>query len=204
MAQCIQCGGPDGDERLYACVSAETETGPSDRRGWRRRVIQETLTDITPYAVCPACARKAKRKAVLMTIPITIVGTVVLTFLGLFAVRPNRNARREVASLPMVMPCVAVILWLCGLSVYLPRPKELYAAEIVHKCIGLSGKSFLLPLEPRCYTRRKDGTLKPEDIKYKSAVKTELADQLVPVIQGETDGRELIGQTFTKEEETRR
>lgn len=204
MAQCIQCGSLDGDERLYACVSAETETGPSDRRGWRKRVIRETLMDITPYAVCPDCARKAKRKAVLMTIPITIVGTVVLTFLGLFSVRPNRNAKREVESLPVVMPCVAVILWLCGLSVYLPRPKELYAAEIVHRCVGLPGKSFLLPLEPRCYTRRKDGTLKPVDIKYKSAVRTELADWLVPVIQGEADGRELIGQTFTKEEDTRR
>ena len=105
---------------------------------------------------------------------------------------------------PVVMPCVAVILWLCGLSVYLPRPKEMYAAEIVHKCVGLPGKSFLLPLEPRCYTRRKDGTLKPEDIQYKSAVRTELADRLVPVIQGEADGGELIGQTFIKEEETRR
>ena len=122
----------------------------------------------------------------------------------MFAIRPNRNAKREVASLPVVMPCVAVILWLCGLSVYLPRPKEMYAAEIVHKCVGLPGKSFLLPLESRCYTRRQDGMLKPEDIKYKSAVRTELADRLVPVIQGEADGRELIGQTFIKEEDTRR
>ena len=207
MSACIQCGGPNGEECLYAFVAAERETGPADKWGWRRRVIRETLTDIRPCAVCPDCARKAKIKAVLMTIPITLIGTAALTFLGLFAVRPNRNAKKEIASLPVVLPGVAVILWLCGLSVYLPRSKALYAAEIVHKRVGLPGNTFLLPLNRGCYTRRRSGALKPSDMMYKAPVKTELAEKLIPLIQGEADeayGRALIGQTFTKEEDVRR
>ena len=207
MSACIQCGGPNGEDLLYACVTTERETSPADRWGWYKRVTRETLTEIKPYAVCPDCARKAKTKAVLMTIPITLIGTVVLAVLSWFVAKPNRNIRKEITAYPVVLPAVAVILWVCGLSVYLPRPKELYAAEIVHKQVGMNGSSFLLPLEVRCYTRRKSGVLKPEDIKYKSPMRTELADQLIPVIRGEADEvytQALIGQTFIKEEDVRR
>ena len=206
MSQCIQCGSPDGDERLYVCVESETETVPGEKRGWKKRIRRETVTEIAPYAVCPDCARKAKIKAVLWTIPITLILTVALTFLSLFAVRPNRNIRKEVASWPTALPLVAVIVWLCGLSVYLPRPKELYAAELVRKRVGKPGSAFLVPLEPRCYTRR-EKPVKPSDITYRTALQSDLAEKLTPVINGEADAaslQALVGQTFIKEENTRR
>ena len=155
--------------------------------------------------VCPDCARKAKLKAVLWTIPITLIATPVLVFLSLFAVRPNRNIRSEVTSWPITVPIVAVIFWLCGLSVYLPRPKELYAAELVRKRVGKPGSAFLVPLEPRCYTRR-EKPVKPSDITYRTALQSDLAEKLTPVINGEADAaslQALVGQTFIKEERAR-
>ena len=58
MSQCIQCGSPDGDEHLYVCVESETETVPSEKRGWKKRIRRETVTEIAPYAVCPDCGKK--------------------------------------------------------------------------------------------------------------------------------------------------
>ena len=206
MSQCIQCGRESGEELLYACVLTETETIKPEGEKYRKRITRETLTDIIPKTVCPECARKAKMKAVLMTIPITLILTVVMTFFSLFAVKPNRNIRKEVAAWPTVVPFVAVIVWLCGLSVYLPKPKELYTAEIVRKRMGLPNNSFLLPLDQRCYTCRKSGVLKPVDITHRTPTKTELAEKIIPVIQGEADEadlRALIGQTFVKEENAR-
>jgi len=206
MSQCIQCGSPDGDERFYVCVEVETETVPGEKPGRKISIRKETVTEIAPYAVCPDCARKAKLKAVLWTIPITLIATPVLVFLSLFAVRPNRNIRSEVTSWPITVPIVAVIFWLCGLSVYLPRPKELYAAELVRKRVGKPNNAFLVPLEPRCYTRR-EKPVEPLDITYRTALKSDLAEKLVPVINGEADVTSLqglVGQTFIKEENTRR
>ncbi|MBR5110428.1 MAG: hypothetical protein IK099_09540 [Clostridia bacterium] len=202
MSACIRCGSPDGDECLYVRVETETVTGTSEKRGWKKRTVRETVKGITPYAVCPACAKKAKLRAVLMTIPITLIAVPVMIVLSWFSPKPNRDIRKEMASYPVAVPLIAVIVWLCGLSVYLPRPRALYAAEIVHKEAGMSGKAFLVPLDARCFTRRKG--VKPADIMYKTPVKTELAEKLVPLVEGETDGRDLIGQTFVKEEDVKR
>ena len=205
MSACIQCGGPNGEELLYACVTTERETSPADRWGWYKRVTRETLTEIKPYAVCPDCARKAKTKAVLMTIPITLIGTVVLAVLSWFVAKPNRNIRKEITAYPVVLPAVAVILWVCGLSVSLPRPKELYAAEIVRKDTGGPPNMCLLPLHKACYTR-KSRPLTAVDIMHRTAAKTGLADELIPLISGEADEESvqaLIGKTFTKEEPAR-
>lgn len=198
MHPCIQCGSPHGEERFYVCVETETETVPGEKRGRQKNITRETVTEVAPYAVCPACAQKAKLKAVLSTIPITLLVTPVLVILSLFAVRPNRNIRNEAASWPVTVPIVAGIVWLCGLSVYLPRPKELYAAELVRKLVGKPANAFLVPLEPRCYTRR-ERPVHPADMTYRTALKSELAEKLVPAVNGEIDAaslQELVGQTF--------
>ena len=203
MSACIRCGSPDGEERLYVCVEKETKTVPAEKMGRKIRFTRETVTGISPYAVCPACAKKAKLRAVLMTVPITLLTVPVMIVLSWFSTKPNRNIRKEMASYPVAIPLIAVILWLCGLSVYLPRPRELYAAEIVWKETGMSGKAFLVPLEARCYTRRAR-PVKAIDIAYRVPIKTELAEKLVPVVNGETDTASLnplVGETFTKEEE---
>ena len=142
----------------------------------------------------------------LMTIPITLIFVPLLVVMSWFTVRPHRNIREEVASYPVTVPLVAVGFWLCGLSVYLPRPKELYAAELVRKRVGKPGSAFLVPLEPRCYTRR-EKPVKPSDITYRTALQSDLAEKLTPVINGEADAaslQALVGQTFIKEENTRR
>lgn len=205
VSQCICCGREGADAMRYVCVATNTELVKPAGERRQKRIIRETVTEIRPEAVCAACAGKAKTKAVLMTIPITLVMTAVLTVLSFFTARPRRNIRQEVASMPMTLPLVAVILWICGLSVYLPRPKELYAAELVRKALGISGDHFLIPLDRRCFTRR-ERPLKAIDVSHRTAVKTDLAEKLLPLIEGgvgEDSARELIGQTFTKEEYTR-
>ena len=202
MSQCICCGRADTEETAYACVATHTETVVRPDKRHRVRVRTETLTEIVHAAVCPACARKAKAKNVLMTIPITLALTPVLTVLSLFVAKPNRNIRNEVSSWPTVLPVVAIVVWLCGLSVYLPKPKELYAAELVRKSLGMDGDTFLLPLDRRCYRRRKDKPLRMIDITHDTAAQTELAEKLLPLIEGEADeasAQSLIGQAFTLE-----
>ena len=107
--------------------------------------------------------------------------------------------------MPTVLPLVAAVLWLLGLSVYLPRPAALYAAEIVRKETGGPPNMFLLPLNKACYTR-KSRPLTAVDIMHRTAAKTGLADELIPLISGEADEESvqaLIGKTFTKEEPAR-
>ena len=206
MSQCIRCGQTGGEEHAYACVVIETETVQRAGEKRRTRITRETITEFRHVAVCPSCAGRAKVKAVLMTIPITLAMTAVMTVLSLFTARPNRNIRREVSSMPTVLPIVAAVVWVCGLSVYLPRPKELYAAEIARKFLGLPNNSYLLPLERRCFTRRERGELKMIDITHRTPLKTELAEIIIPVIEGRADeayARALVGRTFTKEESVR-
>ena len=203
MSSCVRCGSQEGEDGRYARVLTESEI--IKKNGRRVREIRETLVDIAHVAVCPRCARRKKWKEVLLTIPITLALTAGMTFMGLFAVRPNRNIRQEVASMPTVLPLVAAVLWLLGLSVYLPRPAALYAAEIVRKETGGPPNVFLLPLNKACYTR-KSRPLTAVDIMHRTAAKTGLADELIPLISGEADEESvqaLIGKTFTKEEPAR-
>ena len=206
MGKCVRCGCETSEGMDYACVVGETEICRPEGGKDRKKVTRETLTEIVHKSVCPECARKAKIRATLMTIPITLGATAVLTVLSMFTARPNRNIRKEIASMPVVLPIVAVVLLLCGLSVYLPRPKELYGAEIVRKSLSLPGNAFLLPLNRRCYTRRTYGELKAEDIRHRSPARTELAEKIIPLIEGRMDNaaaQALVGQTFVLEERVR-
>ena len=205
MGLCIQCGSADGIESRYARVLTDTEIVQKQGSRRKTRIIRETLVDLMEIAVCPRCANRKKWKAVLMTLPIALVMTAVLWVAGLFAVRPNRNIRREVNSLPVALPVAAAILWAIGLSVYLPRPAALYAAEIVRKETGGPPNMFVLPLNKACYTR-KSRPLTAADILHRTAAETELAKELIPLINGEADeesAQALVGKTYTKEEPAR-
>ena len=75
----------------------------------------------------------------------------------------------------------------------------------MRKRVGKPPNAFLVPLEPRCYTRR-EKPVKPIDIAYRTPSQTELAERLVPVVNGDADAaslQPLVGQTFTKEENAR-
>ena len=204
MSACIRCGSVNGVDGRYVRVLTETQEVPPRGREPKHRLIRETVVDIVDAAVCPACAGRAKMKAVLWTVPITLVMTAVMTVMSLFVARPNRNIRKEVAAMPTALPIVAGIIWLCGLSVYLPRPRELYAAEIVRKETKNPGNMVLVPLERRCYTRKERVTA--VDIAYRTPVKTELAEKLIPLVMGQADDgyeQSLAGQTFVKKERAR-
>ena len=114
MSSCVRCGSQEGEDGRYARVLTESEI--IKKNGRRVREIRETLVDIAHVAVCPRCARRKKWKEVLLTIPITLALTAGMTFMGLFAVRPNRNIRQEVASMPTVLPLVAAAAGLLGSS----------------------------------------------------------------------------------------
>ena len=200
MNPCVLCGGDHAVDQQYARVRIQREPLKEYRGRSRLYQITETMTDAVGAAVCPQCEKKAKRKAVLMTVPITIVMTIVLTLLSFFVAKPNRNIRKEVASLPVVVPCVALILWLIGLSVYLPKPAAQYAAEAVRKRLGSGNDMVLICLDPRCYARRKDGSLDLWKLKSHTPLKTELADRLLDIMKNGCDAQaleELRGQPFT-------
>ena len=201
MSSCILCGNNEGDEYQFARVRVDHETIPAEKG--KKHVTVETLEDIVPISLCSACVKKAKLKSVLLTIPIAIGAAVVMTILSFFTARPNRDIRREVASLPVVVPAVAVATWLIGLTVYLPRPAVAYAGEQARKRLSLPLNTLLIPLEAAYYTRRKDGEVSADKLRGKTALRTDLAEALIPVLRGDarTDEIEALrGRTFQKEE----
>ncbi len=202
MPKCVLCGRNDGLEKHYACVLIEHEkqeaTGTKRGRGIRK----ETLTEIVSANVCERCEKMTKLKAVLSTIPLAIIATMICSVMALFSVRPNRNIRDEIASFPTVFLIVGAIIWVLGVSVFLSTSKEQYAAEKVRKVLKKPLNMVLVSLEPSAYTRKDRGP-SALDIKSKTAVKTELAEKLLPVIRGEAEESVLqtwIGQPFTAED----
>ena len=203
MSRCIQCGREDAEDRLYACVRTESEIVAKPGEKHRTRVLRETVTEVFREAVCTDCARKKKLRAVLMTLPITLLSVPVMAVLSLFSVRPNRNIRSEISDFPITLPIVAVIFWACGLSVYLPIPRDMFMTDIIRKHRSLAPDLILVPLDRRALTRRKDGPVKASDIRRRRPVKTELAEKLASLIEentGEAGAQALVGQTFTAEE----
>ena len=98
-----------------------------------------------------------------------------------------------------MLPMVAGILWVIGLSIYVPRPLAFYAAEIARKDKGWAKNTFLVPLDARYYTRRKDGEISLAKLMDKTPIQTELSQKLVPAILDENREAELeplIGQEF--------
>ena len=201
MSACIHCGGPDGVDYRFAHVETNSKSERGNN-GRQVRTVTEKLLGFPHAAVCPGCARRAKAKGILLTIPITLAMTAVMSVLSLFKARPNRDIRREVASAPVVLPIVAGILWVIGLSIYVPRPLASYAAEIVRKDKAWAKNTFLVPLDARYYTRRRDGEISLTKLMSKTPIQTELAKKLVPAIldeSKETELEALIGQEFIKE-----
>lgn len=206
MSGCILCGSREGISCRFAHVEITHETVREPGEKYGKQLQRQRLLNVVDAAVCPRCAKRAKRKAVLWTIPITLVLTAVLTFFSLFAVRPNRNIRKEVASYPIVLPAVAVILWLLGLSVYLPKPAMIYGAEQARKALGAENNTILVPLEPALYTRKKDGEISLSKLTGSSNLCDDLAKALLPIMRGEAGEEEierLKGMTFSKVERTR-
>lgn len=202
MSACIRCGSVAGEEYRFAHVEKNTVYENPPGGGKQKKIVKEKLLGVAHVSVCPSCARKEKLKAILLTVPITLLMTLVLSFFSLFKARPNRDIRREVASAPTVLPMVAGILWVIGLSVYVPRPLAFYAAEIVRKDKGWPKNTFLVPLDARYYTRRKDGEISLAKLMDKTPIQTELAPKLVPAILDESREAELellIGKEFTLE-----
>ncbi len=182
---------PRGNEYCFRETQGRRQT---------EKIVTEKLLGAAHVSVCSSCAWKAKIKAILLTIPITLVMTLVLSFFSLFKARPNRDIRKEVASAPAVLPMVAGILWAIGLSIYVPRPLAFYAAEIARKDKGWAKNTFLVPLDARYYTRRRDGEISLAKLMSKTPIQTELAQKLVPAIldeSGEAELEPLIGQEFT-------
>lgn len=206
MSRCIACGREEAEERRYACVTQETELRDNPEGKGKIRVIRETVTEIIPAAVCIRCARKKKIKMVLKTVLISLVVTPILAVMSLFTARPNRNIRSEIADMPIVLPVVAVIVWICGLSVFLPIPRDMYMTDILRDHFGLDPSQFLVPLDRRSLTRRRQGPVRAGDVRGRCPVKTDLAEQLLPLIEGtadEADEQALIGRTFVAEQPAR-
>ena len=200
MSACIRCGSVTGEEYCFAQVEKNTAYEHSQGSGRQKKIVKEKLLGVVHASVCPSCAWKAKLKAILLTIPITLAMTLVLSFFSLFKARPNRDIRREAASAPTVLPIVAGILWIIGLSIYVPLPLAFYAAEIVRKDKKWAKNTFLMPLDARYYARRKNGEISLAKLKGKTPVQTELAEKLVPAIldkEREAELETLIEQEFT-------
>ncbi|MBR3740636.1 MAG: hypothetical protein IKN04_09285 [Clostridia bacterium] len=202
MSACIRCGSAAGEEYRFAHVETNTVFENPKGGGRQKKTVTEKLLGAAHVSVCSSCAWKAKIKAILLTVPITLVMTLTLSFFSLFKAHPNRNIRKEVASAPTVLPMVAGILWMIGLSIYVPRPLAFYAAEIARKDKGWAKNTFLVPLDARYYIRRKDGEISLAKLMSKTPIRTELAQKLVPAILDESREAELeplIGQEFTLE-----
>ena len=201
MRACIQCGGPQGQEYRFAHVEAGAKEEAAAEGGQKRRFRTERVLSVSRAAVCPFCARKARIRAVLMTVPLALGITAVFLVLSLFSLQPGRNARREMASLPLAIPIAAGCVWLCGLSVYLFRPRALYAAEIVRRRTNVAASAFLVPLDGALY-RRRDGAVDAAALARKTPLRTPLAGQLAPLIsQNAPDAafEVLAGREFTQE-----
>ncbi len=200
MSQCSLCGSREGTEQKYAVIRKESE--PLNEYHGRSRVyrITETMTEILDASVCPRCAKRAKRNAVLKTVPIALAMTAALIFFSFFKARPGRNIRREVASLPALLPWIAAGVWLIGLTVYLPKPAALYGAERLRKEKGYPNDTFLVLLDPQYYTRRRDGSLSVSRLTDRTPLKTELADRLTDALAKNSDAQmleALLNQPFT-------
>ncbi len=202
MGECIRCGRGETEERTYVLVKTESEIIERPGERHKIRITRETVTEILHVPICHSCARKQKLRAVLMTLPITLLVTPVLAIMSLFTVRGGRNIRQEVASLPTTLLFAAAVILICGLSVFIPIPTEMYKRDILQKQMGLDPNVLVVPLDRNCMTRKKTKPLTASSVRYHCHLKTALADQLVPLIEGTVDeaaAQALIGQTFTGE-----
>ena len=200
MGKCIQCGSEEGIDYRFAHVTTASERLPEAHGQKPMQRITQTITRIEVSPVCPACARRAKRKWVLTVIPLALGATLLMTVLSWFTVRPGRNLRQEFASYPVVIPIVAAVGLGIALFSSLRRKLPFYAADVAHKQRGEPPESFLLPLDRRFYVRE-GKPLRSTDITSDTPVKCDgLCDALIPVMEGaatEEQIQALVGESFS-------